>query len=127
MIFNTIEMDGILETLNNSKLFAGCLMIMMNIGSVYVRNELSEKIDLILNRPFLRIFIVFCIAFVATRDVVTSLFLTVLFVLVFKFLLHDRSRLCVVPKEFFIDKISKKEYKQAKNTVDKYKKQMRLY
>jgi hypothetical protein len=61
-----------------------------------------------------------------TRDIYVALTLTIIFIILFDFLLNDESRFCILPqdfKEFYenIDAdITHEDYVKAKTTVDKY-------
>jgi len=88
--------ENIMNVLNNSKIFVGCIMLLMNLGGRYIAHELPSNIDEILNRKWVRILIICSIIFVATRDIKISILLTLLFVLVFKFLLDSSSKFCIL-------------------------------
>jgi hypothetical protein len=61
-----------------------------------------------------------------TRDIYIALVLTILFIIIFDFLLNDMSQFCILPQDFkeFYDnidaEISHEDYIKAKTTVDKY-------
>ena len=112
--------------INNSKLFAGCIMILMNIGGRYVSNDITAGAHKVLNTKLVRNFLVFCIAFVATRDVVSSLIIVLLFLIIFRYFLNEDSNFCVLPKKYIIniDKngdgiISEDEIRQSKDLLDR--------
>ena len=88
-------MDGLfllLDTLNNSKLFAGLIMVLLNLGGKYIIGEVSEIVDDLFTNVFIKRFIIFCIFWMATRDIITSLILTALFILVMFYLLNHKSK-----------------------------------
>jgi hypothetical protein len=88
------------KTLNNSKFFAGIVMIMMNIGSKYVTMNLSKSQEAYLKYAVSRQLLIFSIAWMATKDIITSLILTMVFVILANYLFNENSRLCVLPKKF---------------------------
>jgi uncharacterized membrane protein (DUF485 family) len=88
----------IFETLNSSKLFAGLMMIFLNIGSKFVTIELSSNQKEFLANSILRQVLVFAVAFVGTRDLVVSLILTAVFTILVDGLLHESSPLSILPK-----------------------------
>ena len=61
-----------------------------------------------------------------TRDIYIALSLTIIFIILFDFLLNDESSFCILPQDFkeFYDNIdaniSQEDYIKAKTTVDKY-------
>jgi len=115
--------------INNSKLFAGCIMILMNLGGKYVSKDVSRAADNILDTKLTRRFLIFCIAFVATRDVVSSIIIMLLFIVIFSYFLNENSNYCILPKKYIIniDKnrdgiISKEEIEKSKKLLDKLSK-----
>ncbi len=110
-----------LNFLNNSKVFAGCIMLLMNLGGRYIVNELPEGIDEVLNNVWVRRIVIFSIAFIATRDVKVSLLLTLVFVLLCQFLLDRRSRFYMLDKAN--RKVSREDALRAYNVLREYKKQ----
>jgi len=90
----------LLETLNSSKLFAGLMMIFLNIGSKFVTIELSSNQKQFLANSILRQVLVFAVAFVGTRDLLISLILTAVFTILVDGLLHETSPISILPKSF---------------------------
>jgi hypothetical protein len=88
----------LLETLNSSKLFAGLMMIFLNIGSKFVTIELSNNQKQFLANSILRQVLVFAVAFVGTRDLLISLILTAVFTVLVDGLLHESSPISILPK-----------------------------
>ena len=70
-----------IEVLNNSKLFLGIMLIILNIGSRHLVDELSTNPDEYNRNLVLRRIAVFAVCFVGTRDLVTSILLTAGFVI----------------------------------------------
>lgn len=96
----------LLETLNGSKLFAGLMMIFLNIGSKFVTIELSSNQKEFLANSILRQVLVFAVAFVGTRDLVISLILTAVFTILVDGLLHETSPISILPKSSFLSSSS---------------------
>ena len=86
------------ETINENKLLLGLMMIFMNIGSKFIVIELSETQKELLSNSVLRQVLIFCVAFVGTRDLVTALVLTAVFVILVDGLLHEGSPLSILPE-----------------------------
>lgn len=121
--------EAVMDILNNSKIFVGCIMLLMNLGGRYISHELPSNIDEILNRKWVRILIISSIIFVATRDIKISILLTLLFVLVFKFLLDNSSKFYIldskVTSETSENSISKEEALKAYKVLREFQKQSR--
>ena len=98
----------IFEILNNSKYFAGFMMVCLNLGAKYISVEVGEIIDEFFNNWFIRRFIIFSIFWIATRDIITSLILTVIFVIITFFLFNRKSKFNILSKNRNIDAFSNK-------------------
>ena len=89
--------QNILVDITNSKIFGGFVMIMMNIGSKYIILDLPKNLDKIFTKIFiLRILVVFCIFFMATKDIIISILLTLIFVIFIRFILNEKSNFCLL-------------------------------
>lgn len=71
-----------LELVNESKLFLGIMMILLNIGSRYLVDEFSSKPEEYQRNLILRRIAIFAVCFVATHDIITSLLLTAGFIII---------------------------------------------
>jgi hypothetical protein len=113
-----------INKLNQSKLFAGILMILMNLGSKYIALELSETQEEFLSNIVIRRIVIFVVAFIATRDIIISLVLTGVFILLVSGLFNDNSDLCIIRKNNPKTKIvTKDDFIKANKIIKKYEKQ----
>lgn len=71
-----------IEILNDNKLFLGIMLIVLNIGSRHLVDELSTNPDEYNRNLVLRRIAVFAVCFVGTRDIVVSLLLTAGFIII---------------------------------------------
>ena len=118
-----------LYALNNSKFFAGIIMLTMNIGSKYITLELSKSQEDYVKYTLGRQILVFAILWMGTRDIVVALILTCVFVVFADYLLNDHSKYCIIPEKYKdvihnLDadgdgKISQKEINDAIHTLKK--------
>ena len=74
-------MSNTLEKIAENKYFIGVVMIMMNIGARFMIEELTPKQKEFINTQYFRRFIVFCAFFAATRDLLATVTLTIIFIL----------------------------------------------
>jgi hypothetical protein len=88
----------LIESVNGSKLFVGLMMIFLNIGSKFITIELSDTQKSYLTNSILRQVLIFAVAFVGTRDIVTALILTAVFTILVDGLLNDKSPMGILPK-----------------------------
>ena len=124
--------SNLFSYLNNSKLFSALIMVIMNLGSKYISMDLNVYIERFLSSYITRKIAFFSIFWMATKDILLSIFLTFICAFIIEFLLNDKSKWCILPKkEIFMNKyrnsVSKEEYKQAKDIIDRYEKNMNNY
>lgn len=96
----TTFLHGHVVSLNNSKFFAGLMIIMMNIASKFATFKLSKSMEAYLKFTFSRLILVFAIAWVGTRDIYTSIVVCLLFTVCMDFLFNEESRFCCLPEAF---------------------------
>lgn len=81
---------------NNSKMFWGLTMIMINMGSKYVMADLGKLEEKVLKSELVKKLIVFCMFFVATRDIITAFVLTILYVILIDGIFHENRKFTVL-------------------------------
>jgi hypothetical protein len=96
------KIHEIVQSLNNSKFFAGIVMIIMNIGSQFISIKFSKSMNEYLRYGITKQVLIFSVSWVACRDIYTSLSLTAIFTILSEHLFNEESRLCVVPKKYRI-------------------------
>ena len=69
------------EQLAENKIFIGLVMIMVNVGARFIIEELSDEHREIAKGDIFRKIVIFCSVFMATRDIVMSLIVTIIFVI----------------------------------------------
>ena len=114
--------DTILLNLSNNKLFSGCIMLLTNIGGKYLLMDIPDNMEKLFSKYFiLRVLVLFSIFFMATRDIKTSILLSLLFFIVMKYFINEKSSFCLISNENIdINKIKEEEYIKAKKIVDNY-------
>jgi hypothetical protein len=88
--------------LNNSKFFAGVVMILLNIGSKFIAIQFSRSTEEYLKLNITKQILVFAMAWMGTRDIYTALILTAVFTVLSDHLFNEESPYCVVPKKYRI-------------------------
>ena len=94
------EVFKYLGYLNNSKFFAGLVMIMLNIGSKYVTIELSKSQEAYLKNSVGRQLLIFAISWMGSRDILIALALTAIFTVLTDHLFNEESPMCVIPMKY---------------------------
>jgi hypothetical protein len=100
--------------LNNSKFFAGVIMILLNIGSKFISVNFSKSTEEYLKFSLSKQILVFAMVWMATRDIYTALVLTAVFVILSEHLFNEESNLCIVP---FDKRVLSKEVEANNNLV----------
>jgi len=83
--------------LNDSKFFAGCIMILLNIGSKFISIQFSKSTEEYLKMMVTKELLVFAMAWMGTRDIFTAICLTAAFTVLSDFLFNEDSHACIVP------------------------------
>lgn len=87
-------------TMNSSKLFAGVVVITLNIASRFVNLKLSKSMESFLKYTFSRDALVFCMVWMGSRDIYIALSVMLVFILFMDFLFNENSRFCILPENF---------------------------
>jgi len=89
-----------LNLLNDSKLFAGLVMILLNVGSNYITITFSKNQQQYLKNKLGRQILIFAMSWVGSRDIIISLLLTAAFTILADHLLNEESKMCILPKKW---------------------------
>jgi hypothetical protein len=92
--------------LNNSKFFAGVIMILLNVGSKFIAIQFSRSTEEYMKWGVTKQILVFAMAWMGTRDIYTSLGLTAVFTILSEYLFNEESTMCIVPPQYrFLHKL----------------------
>lgn len=94
--------NQLINSLNTNKFFAGIIIILLNIGSKVINVQLSKSAEEYLKMSVSQQILVFAMSWMGTRDVITSLILTFIFVIFSQYLLNEESLYCIIPKKYHI-------------------------
>jgi hypothetical protein len=117
-------------TINNSKLFAGLMIIVLNVASKFVNIKLSKTMESYLKYTFSRDILVFAIAWMGTRDIYIALIVTGVFMLCMDYFFNEESSFCCLPANFTDyhvslinsdDAVTPEQIKQAEEVLEKAK------
>lgn len=124
-----------IQVINNSKIFAGIMIITLNIVSKFVNIKLSKTMESYLKYTFSKYVLVFTIAWMGTRDIYIAFFIMFCFIIISDFLLDEESFFCILPEEFKdhhltmleenenMENITEEEITKAKKVLEKAKEQ----
>ena len=101
MVLKTIKsLNNNLNVLNNSKFFAGIVMILLNIGSKYISLNFSKNQEGYIKNALGRQILIFSMSWIGSRDILISLILTAVFTVLADHVLNENSSLCILPKKW---------------------------
>jgi hypothetical protein len=131
--------DGILnylhhhvQVINNSKIFAGLMIITLNVVSKFANIKLSKTMESYFKYTFSRQILVFAIAWMGTRDIYVALFITCCFIVATEYLFHEESDYFILSEEFrdyhigLLDnetEVTEEDVHKAKAILEKAKRQ----
>jgi len=102
-LFNSLAfVNNHIMFLNNSKFFAGVVMILLNIGSKFIAIQFSRSTEEYLKMNVTKQLLIFAMAWMGTRDIYIALILTAIFTILSDHLFNEESPYCCVPKKFRI-------------------------
>ena len=119
IFFSLLSIMDYILSLNNSKFVAGITMLVVNLGSKYLAQELSDSQEALFTNVVIRRFVIFTVVFMATKDLLISLVLTAVFIVLVSGLFNENSKYCIIKKRKK-KKINKKEYQEAKKIIQLY-------
>jgi hypothetical protein len=85
--------DLLLQTIGINKIFNGVSTLAMQIGGRYMAAEIPSNVEKIFNRPFFRRLFIFFISFIAFRDIKIAILVTLIFIILFNYLLDEKSKI----------------------------------
>lgn len=124
---------GAIGAMNNNKIVWAITMLVFNVGSRFVLADISDGNEHVLNTVVFKQLVVFCMFFVATRDIALSVVLTVGFVVCFNVLLRRNVDIwCMIPgsarcqkslplKAIVNDQVDQGQHLQRKDSTKKLK------
>lgn len=134
VIFETMDfVHNHIMYLNNSKFFAGVVMILLNIGSKFISIQFSRSTEEYLKMTVTKQLLVFAMAWMGTRDIYMALILTAVFTVLSDHLFNEESPYCIVPEKYKVleklmdtnddGKVSEQEINAAISILEKAKKE----
>ena len=124
-------MHNQIQLLNSSKIFAGFMIITLNIVSKFANFKLSKTLESYFKYTFSRQILVFAIAWMGTRDIYIALIITFIFVICTEYLFHEDSQFFILTEDFkdyhisllenenSTEKVTEEDIKKAKEILRK--------
>lgn len=123
-----------IHNFDNSKIIAGIMLLILNISTKYVEFKLSPSVESFIKNSFQIELLIFITVWVGTKNLLISLIITLLFIIVFDYLLNEESQYSILPESFtqYYNNlhdtthnkiITEKDIKNAKKILDMAEKQ----
>lgn len=103
-----LNFNNFINSINQNKFIIAISLILLNIGSKYINLNLTSGQEKLIKSISGEI-LIFAICFMASKDIIVSLIITLIFSLLQRFFLNESSNYCVLPDNF----------KQLINIIDK--------
>jgi hypothetical protein len=109
--------EDMIASVNSNPYFIGSMMLLLNLGGRHLATGLTPEQDKFFQEPWFRRLLIFVVFFIGTRNLISSIFMSIVFILLVGFLFNDTSALYLF-KPSVEDK--KKEEKPAAKTAPVY-------
>jgi hypothetical protein len=86
--------------LNNSKFFAGVIVILLNIGSKFITMQFSKSTEYYFKLSITKQILIFGMSWMGTRDIYASLVLTAVFTILTEHIFNEESYFCAIPQKY---------------------------
>lgn len=127
-------MFDFIHKLNRSKYFLGFFIVFLNLSSKFITIRMNDYHERLLRDTVGRELMIFGICFVGTRDIITALIMSSVFIVLNDYLFNEKSAFCIIPKKYRHkmkaaldtnnnDKIDASEIKEAIRILNRAKKQ----
>lgn len=118
------------KSINDSKFFAGIIILLLNISSKFVQLPLSKTVESYVKHSFSNYILVFAISWMGTRDLFVAIPITFIFAILMEFIFNENSIFCCLNEGFVTkqvqkldeDKLKKEELDNAMKVFEKAKK-----
>jgi hypothetical protein len=96
---------NMIKPVNDSKLFAGLVILTLNLSSKMTTLPMSRTVESIVKHSFSQYVLVFAISWMGTRDIFTAILVTLIFAVLMEFLFNERSSFCCFTESFVSEKL----------------------
>ena len=97
----TNPIDGFILAFNTNPYFIGIMMLLLNLGGRFLSMEITKEQEKFFQNTFVRSILLFVVMFVATRNVIVAFWLTLIVIVILRFLFNENSDYYLFKKEGF--------------------------
>lgn len=92
--------NSYLYSLNDSKYFAGFIMIVLNLSSKFITIKFTSSQESYLKYMFTKQLLIFSVAWMGTRDIYIAITITAAFVILADYAFNENSKFCIMPESY---------------------------
>ena len=85
--------ENIIKSFNSNTYFIGSMMLLLNLGGRHFATGLTPEQDKFFQQPWFRRALVFIVFFIGTRNILSSLWMSIIYILLIGYLFNDQSSL----------------------------------
>jgi hypothetical protein len=93
-------LDAHVKLLNGSRIFAGLMIIVLNVASKFTALKLSKTMESYLRHTFSRDALAFAIAWMGSRDIYAAIAIVIVFKIAADHLMNEKSKFCILSDQF---------------------------
>ena len=90
---STNPIEVAITSVNSNPYFIGSMMLLLNLGGRHLATGLTPEQDKFFQQPWFRRLLIFVVFFIGTRNVISSIFMSIVFILLVGYLFNDSSSL----------------------------------
>lgn len=98
-------LQNIVQPLNDSKIFAGLVILTLNLSSKMITLPMSRTVESVVKHSFSQYVLVFAIAWMGTREILVALTVTLIFGICMEFLFNEKSAFCCLSEGFVAEQM----------------------
>jgi len=110
--------EQVISSINSNPYFIGSMMLLLNLGGRHLATGLTPEQDKFFQQPWFRRLLIFIVFFIGTRNIISSFFMSIIFILLVGFLFNDSSSLYLFKPS--IEEKKKEEKDQSNKTAPIY-------
>ena len=103
--------ENVITSFNSNPYFIGSMMLLLNLGGRHFATALTPEQDKFFQQPWFRRALVFIVFFIGTRNVLSSLWMSIIYIILISYLFNDESSLYLFKPS--IEKEKKKKLEQS--------------
>ena len=106
------------DSLLENKYLIGIVMVIVNIGARFIVNELDDSQKSFVNSKILRRLLIFCVIYLATKDIAISIILSIVVIFFMFELFNENSEFSLIPKKNIDEKIKQKNELEKSQKIE---------